>query len=46
MPLLKIIIDSERAMCKPASPSKPVVYLILCDKILFLNLHIISSRKG
>ena len=46
MNFLKLIIDSERAMCKPASPSKPVVYLILCDKILFLNFHIISSRKG
>ena len=45
MPFHEIIINAERPMRKTASPAKPVVYLILRDKILVFNFHMFSSRK-
>ena len=45
MPFLKIIIDAESPMFKTTSLTKPVVNLILRDKILVLNFHMFSSRK-
>ena len=45
MPLHKIIIDTERAVFKAASPAKPVVNLVLCNKIFFLHFHMVRYRE-
>ena len=44
MPLHKILIDAESAMFITAPPAKTVVYLVLCNKILFLYLHAFRKR--
>ena len=46
MPLHEIIIDTERAMLKSASPSDPVVYLVLGDEVLFFYFHMVRYGES